>query len=151
MSDREARRAATRISITVNGSLRSAEVEARTQLTDFIPYHLELNGKNVGCEHCVCGVRTIEGLAPSGGLHPIQRAFQEMHGLQCGFCTPGFLLTTLALLEQDPDPDEDQIREFLSGNLCRCTGYAGIVRSVRRAAELVREEREAQSPGGGEA
>ena len=85
-------------------------------------------------------IDTVEGLGRDGGLHPIQRAFQARHGLQCGFCTPGMLLTAQALLEQRPDPTDAEIREHLSGNVCRCTGYAGIVASVREAARLLREE-----------
>jgi carbon-monoxide dehydrogenase small subunit len=124
-----------------------------------------MTGVHVGCEQGGCGactvlldgrltlscltlavqadgsrIDTVEGLGRDGGLHPIQRAFQARHGLQCGFCTPGMLLTAQALLEQRPDPTDAEVREHLSGNVCRCTGYAGIVASVREAARLLREE-----------
>ncbi len=157
------------VGITVNGRPTSALVEPRTLLSDYLRDHVELTGTNVGCEHGVCGactvrvdgriarscitfavqvdggtVETVESLAPgSEELHPIQRAFQAEHGLQCGFCTPGFLMTTQALLERNDDPSEAEIREFLSGNICRCTGYVGIVKAVQHAARLLREERAA--------
>ncbi|MCX7622261.1 MAG: (2Fe-2S)-binding protein [Thermomicrobium sp.] len=147
------------ITLTVNGRTVSAEVEARTTLADFLRDRLGLTGTKLGCEHGVCGsctvlwdgeavrsclvlaaqadgatITTIEGLASNGTLHPVQRAFWEQHALQCGFCTPGMVLTAVALLTENPDPSEDEIREALSGNLCRCTGYQNIVRAVRAAA-----------------
>ncbi|HZM29606.1 MAG TPA: (2Fe-2S)-binding protein [Acidimicrobiales bacterium] len=151
--------------VTVNGSVRSVRVPARRLLSDVLRHDLRLTGTHVGCEHGVCGactvlldgqpvrscltfavmvggaeVTTVEGLAgPDGELGPVQQAFRERHGLQCGFCTPGFLLLTTDLLARDPDPGDDDIREALGGNLCRCTGYVNIVRSVRRAAELAGE------------
>jgi aerobic carbon-monoxide dehydrogenase small subunit len=151
--------------VRVNGVERPDATDPRRLLSDHLRHDLGLTGTHVGCEHGVCGcctvlldgrpvrsclllavqargheVSTVEGLAaPDAPLHPIQRAFNECHGLQCGFCTPGFLMVTSALLTADPDPTEARIEEAISGNLCRCTGYAGIRRSVRRAAELLRE------------
>ncbi len=149
-----------RITVTVNGEARTATVEPRLLLSDFLRHELALTGTHVGCEHGVCGacsiridgdiarscttfavqtdgceVRTVEGLARGDELHPIQEAFRANHGLQCGFCTPGFLMTTEALLEENPDPTEIEIREYLSGNICRCTGYVGIVAAVKDAAQ----------------
>jgi carbon-monoxide dehydrogenase small subunit len=152
--------------VTVNGVTRSARVPARRLLSDMLRHDLRLTGTHVGCEHGVCGactvllegepirscltfavmvdgarITTVEGLAgPDGELGPVQRAFRECHGLQCGFCTPGFLLLTTELLSRSPEPADDEIVDALGGNLCRCTGYVNIVRSVRRAAELVREQ-----------
>jgi aerobic carbon-monoxide dehydrogenase small subunit len=151
--------------VTVNGATRSARVPARRLLSDMLRHDLRLTGTHVGCEHGVCGactvllegepirscltfavmvdgarITTVEGLAgPGGELGPVQRAFRECHGLQCGFCTPGFLLLTTELLARSPGPADDEIRDALGGNLCRCTGYVNIVRSVRRAAELAGE------------
>jgi carbon-monoxide dehydrogenase small subunit len=151
--------------LTVNGVARAVRVPARRLLSDVLRHDLRLTGTHVGCEHGVCGactvlvdgepvrscltfavmvdgadVMTVEGLGgPDGDLSPVQRAFRECHGLQCGFCTPGFLLLTRDLLARRPDPSDDEIAEALGGNLCRCTGYVNIVRSVRRAAELARE------------
>jgi aerobic carbon-monoxide dehydrogenase small subunit len=151
--------------IEINGVPYDREVEPRKTLADFLREDCNLTGTHLGCEHGVCGactilldgeavraclmfavqvdgmqVTTIEGLAPNGGsLSPIQRAFMECHGLQCGFCTPGFVISAHAFLQENPDPDEAAIREGLSGNLCRCTGYQGIVRAVRRAVELAKE------------
>ena len=147
------------ITVTVNGQPRTAEVEPRTLLVHFLRDHLDLTGAHVGCETSQCGactvlldgqavksctllaaqvdgqaVTTIEGLAPRGTLHPVQQAFWEEHGLQCGYCTPGMVLTAVALLQEHPDPDEQTIRHGLEGNLCRCTGYQGIVASVQAAA-----------------
>jgi aerobic carbon-monoxide dehydrogenase small subunit len=144
---------------TVNGATRRARVEPRTSLADFLRHDLGLTGTHVGCEQGVCGactvrvdgelvrsclmyavqvdgcrVDTVEGMANPGDLHPIQAAFHLEHGLQCGFCTPGLLLSAQALLEHTADPSEAEIREFLSGNICRCTGYNGVVAAVRRAA-----------------
>ncbi|HVD00536.1 MAG TPA: (2Fe-2S)-binding protein [Candidatus Dormibacteraeota bacterium] len=146
----------------VNGLERPDATDPRLLLSDHLRHGLGLTGTHVGCEHGVCGcctvlldghpvrsclllavqargheVSTVEGLAADGKpLHPIQVAFNECHGLQCGFCTPGFLMVTSALLATNPEPSEAEIEEAISGNLCRCTGYAGIRRSVRRAAEL---------------
>ena len=152
------------IRLTVNGTQFDRAVEPRLLLSDFLRHDLLLTGTHVGCEHGVCGactilvdgesvraclmfavqadgteVRTVEGLAaPDAELHPIQAAFREEHGLQCGFCTPGILMTLVPFLEDHPDPSEDQIREMLSGNLCRCTGYHNIVKAVLLAAESLR-------------
>jgi carbon-monoxide dehydrogenase small subunit len=150
------------ISITVNGTTYAREVEPRLLLSDFIRQDLGLTGTHVGCEHGVCGactvlldgeavraclifavqadgheVRTVEALTPAGSdeLHPLQAAFREAHGLQCGFCTPGVLMTMLPFLERNPDPTEAQVRDALSGNLCRCTGYQNIVDAVLLAAK----------------
>ncbi len=154
------------IRLNVNGQMMQGAVEARRTLADFLREDLGLTGTHLGCEHGVCGactvlldglairsclvlaiqadgreVRTVEGLEePGGGLHPIQRAFSEEYGLQCGFCTPGFLMTVVELLSDDRDPDEGTIRAYLNGNLCRCTGYHNIVKAVRSAAARVREE-----------
>jgi len=150
------------IGVTVNGVRHERAVEPRLLLSDFLRHELGLTGTHVGCEHGVCGactvlldgdaVRsclilavqadghelvTVEGLAPPGGgdeLHPLQAAFREAHGLQCGFCTPGFLMTLVPFLREHPHPSEPEIREALSGNLCRCTGYQGIVAAVQLAA-----------------
>ncbi len=155
------------VALVVNGEPRVALAEPRTSLADFIRGPLELTGTNVGCEHGVCGactvlldgrparsclmlavaadgceVMTIEGLAgPSEELTAIQHAFRERHGLQCGFCTPGMLLTTKALLEEHPRPSDETIRDYLHGNLCRCTGYQQIVESVQLAAQLIEDAR----------
>jgi aerobic-type carbon monoxide dehydrogenase small subunit (CoxS/CutS family) len=152
------------ITLNVNGKQLTGTAEARMTLADFLRDELGLTGTHLGCEHGVCGactilldgrttrsclmlavqaegheLRTVEGLAAADGtLHPIQEAFSVKHGLQCGFCTPGFLMSVHELLEDNPDPDEDEIRSFLSGNLCRCTGYQNIVAAVRHAAELQR-------------
>jgi aerobic-type carbon monoxide dehydrogenase small subunit (CoxS/CutS family) len=153
------------VSLRVNGEPRAGRAEPRLTLADFLRDELGLTGTHLGCEHGVCGactilldgrtvrsclmlavqaagheLTTVEGLArPGEPLHPIQQAFCVKHGLQCGFCTPGFLMTVHALLEDDPDPTEKTIRTALSGNLCRCTGYQHIVESVQYAAELLRE------------
>ena len=145
------------IGVTVNGTRHERAVEARLLLSDFLRHELGLTGTHVGCEHGVCGactvlldgaavrsclvfavqadghaVTTVEGLGSEGALHPLQTAFHEAHALQCGFCTPGFLLSLLPFLEEHPEPDEQAIREALSGNLCRCTGYANIVTAVQQ-------------------
>jgi aerobic-type carbon monoxide dehydrogenase small subunit (CoxS/CutS family) len=150
-----------RIAVEVNGRLHEGAVEPRTLLSDFIRAQ-GLTGTNVGCEHGVCGactvqldgeparscltfavqadrlsVRTVEALAAGDELHPLQRAFQEAHALQCGFCTPGFLMTLEAFLLRRPDPSEDEIREALAGNLCRCTGYTAMVEAVAAAAGVL--------------
>ncbi len=148
------------IRLTVNGAAYEGKATPRTSLADFLRGELGLMGTHVGCEHGVCGactvlvndqavraclllavqadgakVFTVEGLVDhEEHLHPIQQAFIEEHGLQCGFCTPGFLMTTLELLKGNPDPSEEEIKEALGGNICRCTGYQSILRSVRAAA-----------------
>jgi carbon-monoxide dehydrogenase small subunit len=148
-----------RIGITVNGAGREAEVEPRQLLVYFLRETLGLTGTTVGCDTSSCGactvlldgesvksctvlavqadgreVTTIESLAENGAFHPVQAAFHEQHGLQCGFCTPGMVLATVSLLEESPDPSEEEIRQALEGNLCRCTGYQNIVKAVRAAA-----------------
>jgi aerobic-type carbon monoxide dehydrogenase small subunit (CoxS/CutS family) len=150
------------IAVTINGRVHRGEVEPRTLLSDFIRAE-GLTGTNIGCEHGVCGactvqldeepvrsclmlaaqadgrsVRTVEALALGDDLHPLQRAFQEAHALQCGFCTPGFLMSLDVFLRRRPDPDEEEIREALAGNLCRCTGYVAMVEAVRAAARALR-------------
>ena len=152
------------VRLTVNGVPQEAQVPARRLLSDFLRHDLRLTGTHVGCEHGVCGactvlldgdpvrsclllavtadghdVTTVEGLGTSQDMHPVQQAFRECHGLQCGFCTPGFLTTAAAFLVDNPAPTEDEAREAISGNLCRCTGYQNIVASVLRAAEITRE------------
>jgi aerobic-type carbon monoxide dehydrogenase small subunit (CoxS/CutS family) len=151
------------IRLTVNGEVRTGQVEPRKLLVDFLREDLGLTGTHVGCEHGICGactilvngeaarsclmlavqvdgaeLRTVEGLAPEGRLHPLQDAFWEHHGLQCGFCTPGMLITAYDLLQTNPMPTEEEIRAGLSAVLCRCTGYQGIVRAVQAAAERLR-------------
>jgi carbon-monoxide dehydrogenase small subunit len=153
-----------RVSVEINGRAYEGEAEPRTLLSDFIRHTLGLTGTKVGCEQGVCGactvqldgepvrsclmlavqvdgraLRTIEGLAPDGDLHPLQRAFHEAHALQCGFCTAGFLMSLEAYLRENPAPDAGEIREALAGNLCRCTGYLGMIEAVERAAEELRE------------
>ncbi len=148
------------IRVTINGVARTGIAEPRMLLHDFIRHELELTGTHAGCEHGVCGactvrvdgevvrscimlavqadgssIETVEGMATGGALHPIQEAFREKHGLQCGFCTPGMLIATQGLLEENPDPSEEEIRDYLSGNICRCTGYVGIVAAVKLAAQ----------------
>ena len=156
------------VTLTVNGALRRATVPARRLLADFLRVDLGLTGTHLGCEHGVCGactvlldgqpvrsclifavsvtgaeVTTVEGcVAEDGELGPVQQAFWECHGLQCGFCTPGFITTITAYLEENPKPTEEEAREAIGGNLCRCTGYQNIVAAVLRAAEL-KQEREA--------
>ncbi len=151
------------ITLRVNGIMQTAMVDVRTTLVDFIREHLGLTGTHVGCEHGVCGactilldgapvrsclmfavqatgveMMTVEALGTPERLHPIQEAFRDHHGLQCGFCTPGFLMTTLAFLREHPSPTTEEIREALAGNLCRCTGYQGIVEAVYAAAQRLR-------------
>ena len=154
-----------RVSMVVNGRPIEADVEPRRTLADFLREDANLYGTHLGCEHGVCGactilldgepvrsclmlavqadsaeLTTVEGLADGDGLHPLQEAFSEHHALQCGFCTPGFLLTALYLLRERPDlDDEEEIREALSGNLCRCTGYQNIIDAVRDAAGRLRQ------------
>jgi aerobic carbon-monoxide dehydrogenase small subunit len=147
------------IEVTVNGTARSAEVEPRLLLVHFLRDTLGLTGTHVGCDTTSCGactvlldgtpvksctvfavqangrsVKTVEGLAENGQLHPVQQGFKEEHGLQCGFCTPGMMLVSSALLEENPSPSEEEIRWAISGNLCRCTGYQNIVKAVQWAA-----------------
>jgi carbon-monoxide dehydrogenase small subunit len=155
----------TVVELTVNGQARRAGVEPRVTLADFLRESCALTGTHLGCEHGVCGactvlldgdpvraclvlavqvggadVTTIEGLsAPDGELSVVQAAFRDCHGLQCGFCTPGFVVTVTAFLRDHPDPDDDEIRDALSGNLCRCTGYQGILLAVRQAATTLVE------------
>ncbi|HUV28844.1 MAG TPA: (2Fe-2S)-binding protein [Anaerolineales bacterium] len=148
------------LSVTVNETDYQREVEARLLLSDFLRQDLSLTGTHIGCEHGVCGactvlfdglpvrsclmfaiqangheIQTVEGLGTSENLHLIQQAFWDAHGLQCGFCTPGILMTLVPFLENNPQPDEDEIRHAISGNLCRCTGYQHIVDAVKLAAE----------------
>jgi aerobic carbon-monoxide dehydrogenase small subunit len=152
------------ITVRVNGAPRTASVEARKTLADFLREDLDLTGTHVGCEHGVCGactvvvdgravrsclmlavqavgseVTTIEGLAPDGGMSTLQQAMWDSHSFQCGFCTPGFVMQASAFLEAHPDADEQQIREALSGNICRCTGYQSIIDGVLLAAERDRQ------------
>jgi aerobic-type carbon monoxide dehydrogenase small subunit (CoxS/CutS family) len=154
-----------RIRIEINGRLHEGEVEPRTLLSDWIRAE-GLTGTNVGCEHGVCGactvqldeepvrsclmlavqadgrsVRTVEALAHGDDLHPLQRAFQQAHALQCGFCTPGFLMSLDVFLRRRPDPDEEEIREALAGNLCRCTGYLPMIQAVASAAQALGSDR----------
>lgn len=156
-----------KISFKINKLHQSTEVETRLTLADFLRHELQLTGTHVGCEHGVCGactvlvngqsvraclmlavqidgaeVETVESLAgpePAGKLNVLQQAFQDHHGLQCGFCTPGMLMTLTEFLRDHPDPDETQVREALTGNLCRCTGYQGIVDAALAAAKKMRE------------
>jgi aerobic-type carbon monoxide dehydrogenase small subunit (CoxS/CutS family) len=154
------------IAVTVNGRARTLEVETRMTLADFLRHELNLTGTHVGCEHGVCGactvlvngrsvrsclmlavqcdgeeVATVESLAEGGGLNSLQQAFQDHHGLQCGFCTPGILMTLTEFLRDHADPDEGEVREALTGNICRCTGYQGIVDAALAAAKRMRETR----------
>jgi len=148
-----------RLTVTVNGTRHEASVEARNSLADLLRDTLGLTGTHLACEHGVCGsctvllngepvrsclmlavqakgtaVETIEGVAAAGELHPLQQAFRDEHSFQCGFCTPGFLMTAVALLRDNPSPSEADVREAVSGNLCRCTGYESVVRGVLRAS-----------------
>ncbi len=147
------------VEMTVNGQVRSADVEPRTLLVHFLRDDLELTGTNIGCDTSSCGactvhiggesvksctmlavqargaeITTIEGMADGGELHPMQQAFMECHGLQCGYCTPGMVMAATSLLKENPNPTEGEVREGLEGNLCRCTGYHNIVKSVLQAA-----------------
>jgi carbon-monoxide dehydrogenase small subunit len=155
-------RDAVTVDLTVNSHRYVREVEPRLLLSDFLRHELGLTGTHVGCEHGVCGactvlldgqavrsclmfavqasgrsLTTIEGLGEAGDLHPLQQAFSEEHGLQCGFCTPGLILSIASFLDEVPGLDDRRLRERLSGNICRCTGYMGIVRAARRAASLL--------------
>ena len=152
------------ITVTVNGEEHSLEVEPRLLLVHLLRERLELTGTHVGCDTTSCGactvlvdgmpikscthfavqtdgreITTVEGLAPAGGLHPLQAGFKEEHGLQCGFCTPAMLLVTSVLLQENPDPTEEEIRWAISGNICRCTGYQNIVKAVQWAAKNMGE------------
>ena len=147
------------VRVRVNGEPRQAEVEPRTLLVEFLREHLNLTGTHVGCDTSYCGactvilggrtvksctlfapmadggeITTVEGLGNDGKLHPVQEAFAECHGLQCGYCTPGLLLSTVQLLKKHPQPTDEQIRKGIAGNTCRCTGYQNIFKSIRRAA-----------------
>ncbi|MFP6748439.1 MAG: (2Fe-2S)-binding protein [Alphaproteobacteria bacterium] len=151
------------VSLTINGETRRGLAEPRMLLADFLRHELGLTGAHIGCEHGVCGactilidgrtarsclhfavaldgavIDTVEGLAGPDELHPIQEAFHRNHALQCGYCTSGFLLTTLEFLRRNPDPDESEVRRALTNNLCRCTGYANIVKAVTEAAAALR-------------
>ncbi|WP_299392177.1 (2Fe-2S)-binding protein [Pelagibius sp.] len=151
------------VSMTVNGQAVTGEVEGRTLLVQFLREQLSLTGTHVGCDTSQCGacvvhvdgesvkscsmlalqadgaeVTTIEGLASNGSLHPMQEAFREHHGLQCGFCTPGMVMSAVDLLKKNPNPDEGEIREWLEGNICRCTGYHNIVKAIQSAAASMR-------------
>ena len=153
----------TEVEVRVNGVARKVTIEPRLTLADFLRERCGLTGTHLGCEHGVCGactvvldgaavrsclvfavqadgaeVTTVEGLAPEGDLTPVQAAFRDHHGLQCGFCTPGFVVSVTAFLRDNPDPSDDEIRAGLSGNLCRCTGYQGILVAIRSAAEAMR-------------
>ena len=152
------------IHVTLNGSEQSGEVDSRTLLVHWLREDLRLTGTHIGCDTTHCGactvlmdgepvksctvlavqadgkeLTTVEGLAQNGNLHPIQEGFWEEHGLQCGYCTPGMMLTSVALLEKNPNPTEDDIRHGISGNLCRCTGYVNIVKAVQHAAAKMAE------------
>jgi len=153
------------ISVTVNGQSQAAEVESRLLLVHFIREQLSLTGTHIGCDTSSCGactvlldgkavksctlfavqadgcnVETIEGVADGGQLHPLQEGFWEKHGLQCGYCTPGMIMSAKALLANNPNPTEEEIRQGISGNLCRCTGYVKIVEAIQYAAEKLREQ-----------
>ena len=156
------------VSMTVNGKAVSADVEARTLLVQYLREHLGLTGTHVGCDTSQCGacvvhvdgksaksctmlavqaqgakVTTIEGLATDGKLHPMQEAFRENHGLQCGFCTPGMVMSAIDLVQNNPKPNEHDVREWLEGNICRCTGYHNIVAAVRAGAAAMGGQRQA--------
>jgi carbon-monoxide dehydrogenase small subunit len=152
------------LTVTVNGEKHSTVVDGRKTLADFLRQELGLTGTHLGCEHGVCGsctvlvdgasarsclmlaaqasgteITTIEGLAVDGELNRLQQAMRDSHGFQCGFCTPGFMMTATELLRENPQPSEAQVREAISGNICRCTGYQSIVEGIMHAAELIRE------------
>ena len=152
-----------RVAFTVNGKPAEIEVDPRTSLADCLRDRLRLTGTHLGCEHGVCGactvivdgepvrsclmfavqaagkkIRTVEGLAQGDTLHPMQQAFMDNHGLQCGFCTPGFLMLAVGALEREPDISDDDLLDVLSSNLCRCTGYQNIIKAVRAAAKAMR-------------
>jgi aerobic-type carbon monoxide dehydrogenase small subunit (CoxS/CutS family) len=152
------------VTLTVNGRERNAAVEPRLLLADFLRHALGMTGTHIGCEHGVCGactvlldgktarsclhfavavdgaeIETVEGIAGQDALHPIQEAFHQHHALQCGYCTPGFLMTTIEFLKRNPDPSEAEIRQALTNNICRCTGYENIVKAVAAAAKALRD------------
>ena len=152
------------VSMTVNGKVRKGQVDPRVLLVHFLREQLRLTGTHIGCDTTQCGactvlvdgrsaksctvfavqadgstITTIEGLAPEGQLHPLQNGFWEEHGLQCGFCTPGMMLTSVALLADNPSPSDEEVRWALSGQICRCTGYQNIVNAVQSAAKVMRE------------
>lgn len=152
------------ITVTINGTSRTADAEPRTLLVDFIRTNLGLTGTHIGCDTTSCGactvlmdgkpvksctvlavqangheLRTVEGLKQNGSLHPIQAAFKEYHGLQCGFCTPGMMLVGSSIVEHNPDATEEEIRWEISGNICRCTGYQNIVKAIQAAGAAVKE------------
>jgi carbon-monoxide dehydrogenase small subunit len=154
-----------KVSLKVNGEAQEREVEARLLLVHFLREELNLTGTHIGCDTTSCGactvlmngrpvksctvfavqaegaeIQTVEGLASNGNLHPIQEGFMEKHGLQCGYCTPGMMMTSAALLKENPSPTEEEIRWGISGNLCRCTGYVNIVRAVQYAASKMKGE-----------
>jgi len=156
-----------KIQVTINGAVKEAEVESRLLLVHFIRENLNLTGTHIGCDTTSCGactvlldgipvksctvftvqangatIKTVEGLSQNGTLHPVQEGFTEKHGLQCGYCTPGMMLTASALLEENPNPTEDEIRWGISGNLCRCTGYMNIVKAIQYAAEKMQQAQE---------
>lgn len=153
------------VEITINGKRYAREIEPRLLLVEFIREVVQLTGTHVGCDTTYCGACTVildgnaiksctllavqadgsevitaEGLEQDGQLHPVQQAFSECHGLQCGYCTPGMLMSSLAMLAENPDPDVKTIRKYLAGNVCRCTGYQNIIKSVQRAASMLKEE-----------
>lgn len=161
------------ISVTINGTVYEDDVDSRTLLVHWIRDGLHLTGTHIGCDTTSCGactilvdgkatksctmfavqangrqVMTVEGLEQEGKLHPIQEGFHEMHALQCGYCTPGMMLTSIALLQRNSNPTEQEIREGISGNLCRCTGYVNIVKAVQYAAEKMRESNQVPVPAG---
>lgn len=163
------------ITVTVNGQQYHSEVEPRMLLVHYLRDMLDLTGTHVGCNTSQCGacvvllngeaiksctvlaiqadggeVTTIEGLAPSGSLHPLQESFWEMHGLQCGFCTPGMIMASYQLLKRNPNPTESEIRKGLEGNICRCTGYQNIVRAVQAAADQLSHSETSEPVGAGE-
>jgi carbon-monoxide dehydrogenase small subunit len=164
MTDTQAQPSTVTVRMTVNGQSREATVEPRTLLVHFLRDHLDLTGTHVGCDTSQCGacvvkvngvttksctmfavqadgdeIVTIEGLQENGAYHPVQEGFWEKHGLQCGYCTPGMIMSSVALLERNPDPTEEEIRHELEGNFCRCTGYQNIVRAVQYAAGKMKD------------
>ena len=164
------------VAMTVNGVDVRGEVDPRTPLVEFLRRNARLTGTHVGCDTSQCGactvhvdgiglksctlfalqadgaqVTTIEGVGSAGALHPMQKAFHDMHGLQCGFCTPGMIMTAIDLVKDNPNPSEDEIREGIEGNLCRCTGYQNIVRAVQQAGREMSGSTEATEPAGAQA
>ena len=156
------------VTITVNGEAHESQVDSRLLLVHYLRDQLQLTGTHIGCDTTHCGactvlldgepvksctvlavqangkeIKTVEGLAENGALHPVQEGFWEEHGLQCGYCTPGFIMTVTALLEDNPSPTDEEIRRAISGNMCRCTGYQNIVKAVKAAAEEMNAPREA--------